>query len=478
MPPLIGTTGAASARGFGLFAPSAAAPAYVGVTTNPNDNFINGLTTDSGNNTIFVTPNQGVPIAGAPIMKVNPSGVLVWAKRYDSTNSSYFESVACDASDNIYAVGNFAEFGLIVKFDSSGNILWQRQQNPGNTGFYQREMVWESVKIMPNGNIVVGGTYKDFNRVFVCCCGFVKVAVNYFAVAVYNSSGVLQWRAKYGSLSPANFPNVNWRGLFVDVDSSNSIYITGQGPDVTTAGNKAIPIIKYNSAGTFQWGYTYQNSTSTISDGGTLAVGPSGIYATSFGNANNYLVKVDTSGTVQWARRIQNGTGASWESLQASAVDSTDNFYATGNMRYGGVTQVYDYATVKVDSSGNTQWLRSVGRVTSSSQDEISRTIAISADNHYCIGGNTFGGITEELFGRFKIDGSQTGTYVIGSSTVVQYAAIPAITLIADTPIVRLASASIAGSTITSGSSSLTYTETTPSNTVSNYGATIQTKTL
>jgi hypothetical protein len=475
--PLIGTTGAASARGFGLFAASTAAPAYVGVTTSPNDNFIYGVATDSQNNTIFVMPNPG---SGAPIMKVSPSGVIVWAKLYGSTGNGYFKSVICDASDNIYAVGKTPgvsndEFGSIVKFDSSGNILWQIRQNPGNTGFYQREMIWESVKLMPNGNIVVGGTYTDFNRVFVCCCGFVKVAVNYFAVAVYNSSGTLQWRAKYGSTSPTSQPNVQWTGLSVGVDSSNSIYITGQGPDVTGAGNKAIPIIKYNSAGAFQWGYTYQNSTSTISNGGTLAVGPSGIYATSFGNVNSYLLKVDSSGTFQWGRRIQGGSGVSWESLQASTVDATDNFYATGNMRYGGVTQVYDYATVKVDSSGNTQWLRSLGRVTSSSQDEISRAITISADNHYCIGGNTFGGITQELFGRLKTDGSQTGTYVVGSSTVVQYAAIPLATLIADTATVRLSSAS---SIVTSGSSSLTYTDTAPTNTISNFGATIQTTTL
>jgi hypothetical protein len=480
--PLIGTKGAASAQGFGLFAASRGSPAYLALTTSPNNNYINALTTDSQNNSILVGPNQGVPNAGAPIMKISPSGVIVWAKLYGDGSSGFplFKGLACDSSDNIYAVGktngaSSDDFGVLVKFDSSGNILWQRQQNAGSTGFYQRELVWESVQVMPNGNIVVGGTYRDFNRVFVCCCGFVKVAVDYFAIAVYNSSGTLQWRAKYGSTSPGSFPNVQWVGYSVGADSSNDVYITGSPGDTAVGGNRSIPILKYNSTGTFQWGYLYKNSASTISAGGTLAVGASGIYATSRGTSTNpYLLKVDSSGTFQWGRGVQNSGSVSWDHFRGSALDTDENFYATGTMRYSTGGQEYDYGTIKTDSSGTAQWFRSVGRQTTSSQDERAYTIAISADKHYCIGGESVGGITTELFTRLKVDGSQTGTYSVGG-TNVQYAAISGITLTIDTAVRTLSSAT---QVISSGPSSLTYTETTPTNTVSNSGATISARTL
>lgn len=477
MPPLIGTTGAASARGFGLFAASLGSPAYLAVTTSPTNNYINALTTDSQNNSILVGPNRGVPFAGAPIMKVSPSGVIVWAKLFGdgSSGGTLFRGLACDSSDNIYAVGRNSEFALITKLDSSGNILWQRRQDPGNTGFYQREMVWESVQVMPNGNIVVGGTYRDFNRVFVCCCGFVKVAVDYFAIAVYDSSGTLQWRAKYGSTSPSSFPNVQWVGYSVGADSSNDVYITGSPGNTAVGGNRTIPILKYNSTGTFQWGYLYKNSASTISAGGTLAVGASGIYATSRGTStNNYLLKVDSSGTFQWGRGVQNSGSISWDHFRGSALDTDENFYVTGTMRYSTGGQEYDYGTIKVNSSGTAQWFRSVGRPSSSSQDERAYTIAISADNHYCVGGEAFGGLNDELFTRLKIDGSQTGTYSV-NGTNYQYAVVSGVTLTTDTAVRTLSSAT---QTISSGPSSLTYTETTPTNTVSDSGATISTRTL
>lgn len=476
MPPLIGTTGAASARGFGLFGASAAAPGYFAVTTSPSNNYANGLATDSGNNSIIVGPNTG---SGNLIMKVSPFGIIVWAKRFGSTGSGQFKAVVCDSSDNIYAVGNtVSQNAIIVKFDSSGNILWQRQQNPGitGTGSYQREMIWESVKIMPNGNVVVGGTYRDYNQVFTCC-GPVAVAVNYFAIAVYNSSGTLQWRTRYGSSSPATFPNVSWSGNSVGVDSSNNIYITGVAPPIVSAGTVGIPIIKYDSTGTFQWGYIYRNTASTTCNGGTLAVGASGVYATSFGNINsNFLFKVDSSGTFQWGRRMQSAGNEQWESFLDSALDSTESFYGTGKVRYYTGAQEYDYATVKLDSSGGTQWLRSAGRPSSSSDDEAATTIAISADNYYCLGGEGFGSITTEMFCRLKTDGSQTGTYVIGGGTAtIQYQPMFSVTVVAETPTRTLSSSTWP---VSSTNSSLTYTETTPTNTVSNSGATIQTRTI
>lgn len=471
--PLIGTTGAASARGFGLFAASLGAPAYL--ATVGSSNYINAIAVDSQNNSIIIGPS-GVAGTGAPIMKVSPAGVVLWAKNY-GVNSCLFRAVVCDSSDNIYAVGEGppggAEVALIVKFDSSGNILWQRQQSAGNAPSYPRSMWWAGVKIMPNGNIAVGGTYRD-NIQYSTCCGPVKLERPFFSVAVYNSSGTLQWARRFGATSINSVPSADWTGYSIGVDSSNNIYLTGFAPAINTAGTNAIPIIKYNSTGTYQWGYMYKNSTSTISNGGYLAVSSSdNIYAVSPNNP--YVIKVDSSGTFQWGRDFRGGpSGNAVDVLRDITVDSTENVYAVGRLGNGSSpSDATDYFIYKVDSSGTTQFLRSLGRANTSSQDETAQAIAITADNFYCVGGR-IQGISTQLFGRLKTDGSQTGTYSVGGTNYT-YDDFSGIFIDNDTATRTDATAT---PFVSSASATLTYTETTPSYTMSNSGVTITVRSL
>lgn len=476
MPPLIGTTGAASARGFGLFAASLGAPAYLGLTTSPNNNNINALTTDSQNNTIMVNPNPGT---GAPVMKVSPAGTIVWSKVISTSGNTLFRGLACDSSDNIYVVGEVSGGvgGLIIKLDSSGNILWQRQQNAGSSSFGTRRMWWESVKVMPNGNVAIGGTYEDKYRVDTCC-GPVTVSPLSSSIAVYSSSGTLQWSRRYGTTNVNTWPNAEWTNTDVGVDSSNNVYVTARCTDMYVSGTSgstrgALPVLKYNSSGTFQWGYGYMDSSSTNTRWGVLAVGANAVYVAACEQNASAFIKVDLSGTLQWARDVQNGGNNIWSSFRGCALDPDENFYMTGQMQYTGTTQQFDYGTVKVDSSGTVQWLRSVGRQSSSGQQELARSIGITADNHYCIGG--FGeASTQELFTRLKNDGSQTGTYTI-SGTQYTYQAIGQITF----PTTTISVNSSANTAIhPSGTATLTYTETTPSFTSADFGATISTRTL
>lgn len=457
MPPLIGTTGAASARGFGFLRASTGTAAFLATISSPSDFDIYGVATDSANNIIMVSG-----AGNSSLVKISKLGVTVWAKTFSGSFVT-LNAVTVDSSDNIYVVGEIyspGNYGIIIKLDSSGNILWQYKQDAGSTTWYPRGMTWNSVKVMPNGNVAVAGVYKDNIQIYVCCCGNIKQTIRFGALAVYNSSGTLQWARKFGSVSLSE-PAANWTYSSVGVDSANNLYVSGSGANVSSSGNGAVPIIKYNSSGTYQWGYQYKNSSSTVSWDGWVNVDASdNVWAVSTSIYQSYMLMVNTSGTYQWAR---NFTGSSLQFRFTSiAFDSSGLAYFGGTAYNGSTTDVYDYGLMKMSSSGALQYARSVGRDSgTSSNNEVAKSIAVSTDGFVSLGGRC-DAATAELFTRLKTDGSQTGTYSVNAANYT-YANF-GISAVSDTP-------SVTDATVTyptnSGDYAMTYTSSAASATAS-----------
>lgn len=91
------------------------------------------------------------------IAKFNTSGNLLFAKDITISNADNFrvQSMAVDSSGNIYAAGNFNlttgatyERGFLIKFDSSGAIVWQRYIYAAPANYYE----FNQMKI--NGNFI------------------------------------------------------------------------------------------------------------------------------------------------------------------------------------------------------------------------------------------------------------------------------------------------------------------------------------
>lgn len=471
--PTIVTRGAGSARGFGFAGAAGVSPAFLAVISSPANSPMNGIATDSKNNIIFVSG------AGNNILsKVTSRGVNVWAKTFASQGCT-LRNVAVDSNDNIYVVGEVStpnKYGLIMKFDSSGNLLWQYSQNAGSTIYYPREMSWMSVKVMPNGNVVVAGAYQDNTQLVVCCCGttqYYKINNNFGAVAVYNSSGVLQWGRKFGATSLSTQPT-DYYWYSVGVDSSNNIYVSGYGPSINSGGTRAVPIIKYNSSGVYQWGYQYKNSSSTVSWDGILNVTSSGdIYAASSSNYQSYVLMVNSSGTYQWARNFTSSGGSrTIKKFKDVAFDSLGFAYYIGSADETGVTDSENYGIAKFDSTGALQYARSVGYNSPSSQAEEGFSIAVSSDNYVSVGGNNT--LSSELFTRLKSDGSQTGTYIVNGSSY-KYSSF-SVSVISDIPSVTNAKTQVWPTTC--DDFAMTYTSATSSISPSSATPTISVTTL
>jgi hypothetical protein len=112
------------------------------------------------------------------------------------------------------------------------------------------------------------------------------------------------------------------------------------------------------------WVARYNESGSSNEHAQAMGVDAAGnIYVTGYsdsvGRSRDYLtVKYNAAGVKQWTARY-NGQGNGDDHAVAVAVDSAGNVYVTGKST--GVVTGYDFATIKYNSAGTQQWVRTVG---------------------------------------------------------------------------------------------------------------------
>ena len=215
--------------------------------------------------------------------KYNPSGVLQWLRVVGGSSDDEARAMALDSSDNVYVGGMTMNvtsntMGLIVKYNSSGTLQWQRYM--GNTGSGASTWIY-GMDLDSSGNIYVVGTHTPAG----------SSARNY--VGKYDSSGVRQWERTINTSSTYESA--------LSIDSSDNIYAIAR----SASGNKYV-VMKYNTSGTIQW-------QKNFADGAGAAVILNDIYAASDGyiymvggarisgsdNSDDVImIKIDSSGTI------------------------------------------------------------------------------------------------------------------------------------------------------------------------------------
>ena len=90
------------------------------------------------------------------IYKVNSSGDMVWQRVNNNISSgwSYARAIAVDSSGNVYVAGQYANNSWLVKMDSSGSTVWQREID-GAAG--NKEIVIKGIKLNSKGDIIISG---------------------------------------------------------------------------------------------------------------------------------------------------------------------------------------------------------------------------------------------------------------------------------------------------------------------------------
>jgi hypothetical protein len=126
-----------------------------------------------------------------------------------------------------------------------------------------------------------------------------------------------------------------------------------------------VMLIKYNSAGTFQWvqyyngpGNNQETASSMVLDGAgnIYVVGWSNVAISNGSSSETFTLKYNSSGTLLWASRyLRPDTYPS--NLNSVAVDPAGNVYASGST-IAGAPFAYDFMTIKYNSAGVQEWIR------------------------------------------------------------------------------------------------------------------------
>jgi hypothetical protein len=146
--------------------------------------------------------------------------------------------------------------------------------------------------------------------------------------------------------------------------------------------------------------YTY--SFVECDDGGFLVVGSSGK-----GAINNFdiaILKTDSSGNYQWSQKYNNKEG-DWAYSVAKTMDGGYIIAGSTNENIYDMTQSSDLFLLKIDASGEKQWLKTYG----GEKREVGRSVLQTNDGGFIVAGSTCSyGIGAEDVYLLKTD--QTGT--------------------------------------------------------------------
>jgi hypothetical protein len=242
----------------------------------------NIFTTGAFTNIVDFDPGVGTYTLGAVnsndifVSKLDPSGNFVWAKGFGGTFVDIGNSLALDASGNVYSTGYFnntvdfdpgagtytlfagsgGSSSFISKLDAAGNFMWVKQM--GERGY--------CITTDPAGNIYNTGYFSvssDFDpgpgTYILNSAGSTDIFI-----CKLNGSGGFVWAAGFGDFATDE-------GFGITIDASSNLYTTGAflgsvdfdpGPSssILNSNNGAVYIAKYNNI----VGISEQKKTETI----------------------------------------------------------------------------------------------------------------------------------------------------------------------------------------------------------------------
>jgi hypothetical protein len=319
-----------------------------------------------------------------------------WVRSVNDSSTISAAAVAVDHFGNAFVTGAFQGnspfFGnsiirsnslntlYVIKYDSSGNLLW------AVGGGYA---TGQAIAADAVGNVYVTGYYSDTLTLgnFTVNGGQTNGGTSFF-LAKFNSNGEVVWLK-------SNSPTESGFGQGMVIDAGGNIYVSGYflantfilGNDTTILNNDSTFfnafIAKYDSAGNVIWvknvhgnGNIFAPSIAINSNYNLYITGWSacdtvtfgGLTLTDTGNAHYiYVARYDSSGNALWVQRTLSYNESASNGV---AVDGAGNAYITGG--FTADTIIFDTVVLinagntdlfiaKYDSSGNFQWAKRAG---------------------------------------------------------------------------------------------------------------------
>jgi hypothetical protein len=272
----------------------------------------------------------------ALVAKLDSSGNLQWQKQYQSSIGSSALYALNQTSDGGYVCAGYlqdsstyAEYAIVAKLDSSGNVQWQKTYGVAEYA--------TDIRQTTDGGYIVGGVTPA------------SATIVQGWIAKLDSSGSLQWQRVLG---PSQ-----------SVMANSVIQTTDGGYALAGLAKANVFVAKFDSSGNVKWQTVYTSPSSLglgysivqTSDGGYMVAG--------YDNDSPFLalaLKLGSSGNVRWAKTYH-VSGATSEFF--SVRQTNDGGYAFSGQFITGIGYYYGYnaCMVKTDSGGNVQWQKAYG---------------------------------------------------------------------------------------------------------------------
>ncbi|MEP6796292.1 MAG: SBBP repeat-containing protein, partial [Saprospiraceae bacterium] len=318
------------------------------------------------------------------------SQTLTWVDQLGGTLENVVNTMATDASGNVYTAGRFegtmdADPGpgtliltsvggldmFVTEVNSSGSLVWARQINGLNSSVYGDELF--SIAVGASGSVYLTGRFSGtvdfdpgsgiFNLITLPSSEFCNPHKDIFILKL-NPSGDFVWAEQVGgngydkvyAIALGSNESVHILGAYatlsgepVDMDPGPGTYF------LDSSFGASDFVLKLNADGTFVWAGLF---SSNGGGGGQCGVRSTDIYPSSIsvdgsdnlyvtgrlngsadadpgpgtytlaavGGSNGFVFKWNSSGNFVWARQL---TGA-YCNVNDAAIDASGNVYTTG----------------------------------------------------------------------------------------------------------------------------------------------------
>jgi hypothetical protein len=307
-----------------------------GKFSNQSFNFQMSVTTDEWSHTFgTASADEGYSVgadalgnvyaigrAGNPVVaKFNPSGVLLWAKQYQTTQDTQWISGSVSAAGDVFVATALAEADATVgkgvlnlKLDTDGNLVFARVFSLGDPLMLSR---FPRTEFDADGNMYV--CYTSYS--------LVNIEGLLLAYKLKAADGILVWKGIYDT--PSDYAHDQSLADGIAVDSSGNLYVGADEANVT----------KLGTTGDVLWCRGWGDVAATPHEHAyTMGVDSNdNVYlaggATFAGNYQPFLVKFDQSGTIAWQKSFSGGSGTTSAQIVQMEVDPLGNVYALNPQR-------------------------------------------------------------------------------------------------------------------------------------------------
>ena len=382
--------------------------------------------------TNILSSNGGYAFDDMYVVKYDPAGNVLWARRAGGSGKDYGTAITLDGAGGIFVAGTSdsypATFGtnvfymvtqslFIAHYDGNGNVLWV--ERGGATGFPGGVVNVNGIARDAANNVIVAGSFKgspNFGGNFNGQTGNQTIYLtNHNTVvptgsqdtflAKFDASGSLLWAINPGGADD-DYANA------VAVDSTGAIYTSGGynhtnilGGQTYTNSFEGMFLAKFSSSGDLVWSSNLSDATNS-NPGHGLALTIDAIdritlsfqannssqpfafrgtnYALAFGNIN-LLAQFDINGNLFWMKQMGLNTGSS-----SLTVDKQNNIYLGGTYQ---INNVITLGLLKLNSNGVPLVTNSVpqGGLPAASVDDagithVSTTVVGDVGSYFTVG--------------------------------------------------------------------------------------------